>query len=100
MDKIGYIYALYYDGLPFYIGQTKRSIWQRYKDHRVNTFNGNNLHLYVYMRSLVTDWDEFQTTIYIKKIKEASLCELNDLEKKYISVCLDNNIKLYNMVYN
>jgi hypothetical protein len=97
--KNGYVYALYYDGNPFYIGQTKRRIYQRYKEHRVQTFNGNGLRIYEYIRSVVSDWHEFKYLIHIRVIKECSIDELDSVEIDYINLCKQNNIKIYNTTH-
>jgi hypothetical protein len=96
----GIVYALYYDGKPFYIGQTKRRLWDRYKDHKKETFNGNNLRLYRYIRSVVDKEEDFQYLIHIKKISETTVDKLDDLEVEYIRLCKKSNIKIYNTLYN
>jgi predicted GIY-YIG superfamily endonuclease len=39
--KISYIYALYYKGKPFYIGQTLTPK-KRFSDHRCKSFSGSH----------------------------------------------------------
>ena len=92
--EIGYIYALYHKGRPFYIGQT-RSIKDRLKNHKSTFVSGRKKSVYEYIGSVTTPKD-FYLDIKIKPLKVASVYDLDYQEMVYIKHCIDKGIKIYN----
>lgn len=94
--RIGYIYSLMFNNKPFYIGQTKKSIYERIKGHYRDAFiNKKYSDIYKYIRS-ISNSDNFYLLI---KIKPLIICDIYDLrhnEIKCIKYCIDRNVKIYN----
>lgn len=102
-NKIGYIYALYYKGKPFYIGQTRRTIQQRFNDHYELCFykkaksNLPERCLYIYsFIKRVTNSIYFFNDISYKELKTCYVSELDKEELKYIKYCIDKEIIIFN----
>lgn len=91
--KTGFIYALYYNNKPFYIGQAV-DIERRYEDHHrcaTNHIKYNNK-LYTYIRTLPNKFAD----VSLKIIKEVEINKLTKWEKKCIKYCIDRNTTIYN----
>ena len=92
--KVGYIYALYHKGKPFYIGQT-RSIKDRLRSHKSAFVSGREKLVYQHIRSLTTPKD-FYSDIKIRPLKVVSVYDLDYQEMIYIKYCIDRGIVIYN----
>lgn len=93
--KTGFIYALYYNGKPFYIGQTKDKLENRFRKHFNDCFREKDKYVYNFIKSKTTK-DMFFNDIKCKCIK---ICKLDDLdfeETKCIKYCIDRKICIYN----
>ena len=100
--KSGIIYALYYNNMPFYIGQTTKLLKTRFSQHKCFSFseqaynyNNTKRYLYNYIRSITT-YESFYTDITIRLLKVVNIYELDSEEVRYIKHCINNKINLYN----
>lgn len=94
--KIGYIYALYYNGEPFYIGQTTRTLKKRFADHRSKAKTCRDMKLVnVFMRK-VSNASNFYDVISMRLLCECEYCDLNYMEMKYVKYCIDRCRIIYN----
>lgn len=91
---VGYIYALYYNGKPFYIGQTKKTISYRFSQHK-NSFTKRNKLVYRFLLS-ITDKYSFYDNVKIRPLKAVSVYNLDYEEMRYVKHCIDNGITIYN----
>lgn len=93
--KIGYIYALCFNGVPFYVGQSINPK-VRINQHRYNTFDDKNTKdVYVYIRS-ITNRDSFNSDIRMKILKCCPIRDLRYNEVQVIKFCLRKGAVLYN----
>ncbi len=93
--KIGYIYALYYKGKPFYIGQTTNTIKERFNEHRRRRYSNREYKVYDYIKTITTK-ENFNNDIIIKPLKVVSIYDIDKTEMLYIKYCIDKGITIYN----
>ena len=90
--KIGYIYCLFLDNNPIYIGQTT-NIRKRIKEHKCNIKNLDKL-IYRYIRWYAKIKPDY--SLNVKTLKCCSVNELDSYEKKYIHFSLTKGYKIKN----
>ena len=93
--KVGYIYALYYNGYPFYIGQTTVKPRKRFNKHRTDTFRSRQKDVYDFIKS-VTTIEKFYDDISMRILKCCSVRDLNVEEMNYIKHCIRKKLTIYN----
>lgn len=95
MCKISYVYALYYRGIPFYIGQSVNP-YKRLNKHKCSCFTSNSKKtVYSFIRK-VSSKEYFYTDISIRILKCVYIYDIDKEEMKYIKFCLDKGNKLFN----
>ena len=93
---VGYIYALYYNNKPFYIGQTKDNVKKRLSLHKYKAFKSKrDTNVLLFIRS-ICNVDNFNEVISIRPLKIVTHYELKYQEAQVIKYCIDRGLKIYN----